>query len=299
MTPALIRFAFDPLLRLGDGVTVRLETVALAVVLLATLLVAARIAAITPTDGPYVPVPTLRLDDLLLITLGAVPGAVVGGRIGYALLHADYYLAHPAGLVDPAQGSLSLTLGIVGGIATGAVIARMVGAPVGRWMHAAALPLLFAIAAGKFVGILGADGQGAPSDLPWATAYVGPGPWSSLGPGIPSHPSQTYEAIAAILAILVLGLVLRASALRRRDGSALLVAIVLWALGRGVVALTWRDAPVAGPLRAEHLVLLAVVVLALAGLVRLRAGIGSGARERAVGRGRDVEWPDPESRPTF
>lgn len=299
MTPALIRFAFDPLLHLGDGVTVRLETVALAIVLLLGLLVAARIAAITPSDAPYVPVPMLRVDDLLLIVLGAVPGAVVGGRIGYALLHADFYAAHPAAIVDPAQGSLSLTLGIVGGIATGAIVARMVGAPVGRWMHAAALPLLFAIAAGKLVGILGADGQGAPSDLPWATAYAGPGPWSSLGPSIPSHPSQAYEAIAALLAILVLGLALRTRALGRRDGSALLVAIVAWALGRAIVALTWRDAPIAGPLRVEHLILLAVVVFALVGLVRLRGGIRSGARARTVGRGHDVEWPDPESRPTF
>lgn len=296
MTPALIRFAFDPVLHLGDGASVRLETVALAVVLLAALLVAARIASITPTDAPYVPVPMLRMDDLLLVVLGAVPGAVIGGRIGYALLHTDFYLAHPAALVDPAQGSLSLTLGLVGGVATGAVVARMVGAPVGRWMHAAALPLLFAIAAGKLVGILGADGQGAPTDLPWATAYAGPGPWASLGPEIPSHPSQVYEAIAAVLAILVLAIGHRAGAFRRRDGSALLVAIVAWAIGRAGVVLTWRDAPVAGPLRAEHLVLAAVVLLALVGIVRLRSRLAS---PTARGLRHDVEWPDPESRPTF
>jgi prolipoprotein diacylglyceryltransferase len=139
-------------------------------------------------------------------------------------------------------------------------------------MHAMALPLLFVLAAGKLATVLGGDGQGAPTDAWWATAYAGPGPWGSLGPEIPSHPSQVYEAIATTAVLAVLGLALRVGIFGRRDGSALLAGVALWALGRGVVAFTWRDATVAGPLVAEHVVLVAVIGVCVGGLVRLRLG---------------------------
>jgi prolipoprotein diacylglyceryltransferase len=139
-------------------------------------------------------------------------------------------------------------------------------------MHAAVLPLLFVLAAGKLASVLAADGQGLPSDVAWATAYAGPGPWGSLGPEVPSHPSQVYEAIATTLVVVLVGLALRFGAFARRDGSALLAGLAVWALGRGIVAFTWRDAMVLGPFRAEHLALAVIVVGCIGGLLRLRLG---------------------------
>ena len=40
----------------------------------------------------------LRPDDLLFIAVAAIPGAVAGGRIGYLILHYDYYSANSAAL---------------------------------------------------------------------------------------------------------------------------------------------------------------------------------------------------------
>ncbi|HEX5589388.1 MAG TPA: prolipoprotein diacylglyceryl transferase family protein, partial [Candidatus Limnocylindrales bacterium] len=133
----------------------------------------------------------------------------------------------------------------------------------------------FVLATGKIASVLAAEGQGLPTDLAWATAYDGPGPWSSLAPDIPSHPSQVYEAVATTIGVVILGLALRLGAFGRRDGSALLAAIILWGAGRFAVAFTWRDAAVAGPFRAEHLVLAVVIGACIAGLIRLRFGPGS------------------------
>ncbi len=267
--PAVITLAFDPILRLGD-LELRGQTVVLAGILLAALLMAARIGRITPQPGPYVPAPTLRPDDIPFLVLGIVPGAVIGGRLEYVLLHLEYYRANPLAIIDPAQGSLALGLAVAGGVLGGIVIARLVGAPADRWMHAAVLPMLFVLAAGKLASVLAADGQGLPSDLAWATSYTGPGPWGSLAPEIASHPSQVYEAIASTLVLVFLGRAIRLGAFARRNGSALLVAVALWAIGRGVVAFTWRDAAVTGPFRAEHLVLAVVVGACVGGLLRLR-----------------------------
>ena len=282
MPPGVITLAFDPVVELGDTSSVRVETIALAIVFFLGLLLAARIGSITPSVGPYVPAPGLRLDDLVFILVGAVPGAIVGGRAGYVLAHVDYYQANPAAILDPAQGGLSLTLAVPLGILTGGFIARLLGAPVGRWLHAAAFPLLFVLAAGKLIGVLGATGQGATADVPWATAYIGEGPWGSLAADVPAHPAQVYEALLVGLAILALATLGRIEVIARRDGAAMFAAVGLWAIARFVVAFTWRDAAIAGPLRMEQLLDLGLLIVAALGLFERRRAPLEAPVERRV-----------------
>jgi phosphatidylglycerol:prolipoprotein diacylglycerol transferase len=311
--PAVIALSFDPIVSIG-GWHVRLETIALALVLLAALVVAARIAATTPIDlsrPPDAPGPTpdepnhLRADDLLYIAVAALPGAVIGGRLGYVLLHLDYYVANPGAILDVSQGSFQLSLAILGGTLSAAAVATLLGAPVGRWLHAAILPLLLAIAGGKAAQVLGGDGQGVPFDGAWATAYLGPGPWGSLAPAIPSHPAQAYEAIAAALVALALLALLGAGAFARRGGGAFALGLGLWAAGRAIVAATWRDPAVLGPLNADQVISIAIVVgcvvvlLVAAGARARRSRMTAGAHYVADATPDDAEWPDPATRPRF
>jgi phosphatidylglycerol:prolipoprotein diacylglycerol transferase len=270
VNPAVITFSFDPVVMLGSGASVRIETLALAVVLFAGLVLAARIGQLTPAVGPYVPAPGLRPDDLIFIVVGIVPGALLGGRIGYVIAHLDFYRANPSAIFDVSQGAWELTLAIPFALATGSLIARLVGAPVARWMHALAFPMLFVLALGKLVGVLGADGQGAATSLPWATAYAGPGPWEALAADVPAHPAQVYEAALAFVAIVVLVVLSRYEVIARRDGGALYAAIALWAVVRFVVGFTWRDTAVLGPLRAEQVLALVLLVIAVVGIVERR-----------------------------
>ncbi|HET9680814.1 MAG TPA: prolipoprotein diacylglyceryl transferase family protein [Candidatus Limnocylindrales bacterium] len=286
MPLAVLTFAFDPLLPIGDSASVRIETIVLAVVLLAGIWLAARIGRKTPAVGPYVPAPGLRTDDLMFILVGAVPGAIVGGRLGYVLGHLDYYRANPSSILDPSQGSFGLTLAVPLGILTGAIIARLIGAPVARWMHAAAFPLLFVLAAGKLAGLLGGAGQGLASDSAWATAYVGPGPWDSLAADVPSQPAAAYEALLILGAIGALIVAHRVEVVARRDGAALFVALGLWALVRFAVAFTWRDPVAIGPLRVDQVLSLLLLVLAVVGLA-----------ERSRAPFRTAGWSDTEAGP--
>ena len=192
------------------------------------------------------------------------------GRFGYVLAHFDYYGSHTSEVLNIGQGAWDLTLAIPFAIVTGALIARLVGAPVARWMHALAFPMLFVLAAGKLVGVLGANGQGSASDVPWATAYGGPGPWESLAPDVPAHPAQLYEAALVFVAILALVALSRFEVIARRDGGAMFAAIALWAVARFVVGFTWRDSTILGPLRAEQLLALVVLGIGLIGIVERR-----------------------------
>jgi prolipoprotein diacylglyceryltransferase len=255
---AVIALDFDPVLRLG-GLTVRLETLGIALAILVALALTAFVAR-RQHDDEAPPTDRLRQDDLLFVALGVLPGALIGGRLGYGLLHLDYYLAHPGAIVDPSRGSLELGMAVAGGLLTGAYVAHLLGGVAGRWLHAATVPILVGLALGKLAMALGGDGQGLPSDAPWATAYLGSGPWGSLAPATAAHPAQVYEALASLLALGLVGVMLATRLLARRDGRAFLVAICLWALGRAVVATTWRDQAVAGPLRAGQLIALGLVV---------------------------------------
>ncbi len=287
MPIAVIAFDFDPLFRLGSDVSVRWQTLALAMVVLVCL---AGAAVLGRRRG-------LRADDLLYIAIGAAPGAVVGGRVGYALVVPEAFAAGPLSLFDPSIGGLELGLAVVGGLGTAAIVAALLGTPVGQWAHVATIPLLAAIAGGKLAMSLGGSGQGRPFDGDWATAYLGPGPWVAAAPAMPSHPSQVYEAIATVLVAL---LVLVASSLglfRAGDGRRLLVALTGWCAVRAVVSLTWRDPVVIGGLPTGGLIAIVVCITAAAAAITLT--VWWPRRERARAAAAHPHWPDPETRPPF
>ena len=293
---AVIRLDFDSTIT-WLGLTVRRETVAIAAAVFVAMVLAAIAAGRMQArldrldgsgerdrdhgrDGE----PRLRRDDLVLIAFGAVPGAVVGGRLGYGLIHFDYYSAHPAALTDPGQGSFALTLGVLLGIFGAMGVARLLTAPIGRWLHVASLPLLLALGLSKLAMVLGGAGQGQYSDSSWATVYVRPGPWDSANPGLAALPSQAIEGglVLLVAALMLVGPVLLRFRLRRwrrvvrpgwaarrdwallRGGYRFATALCLWALVRALAAFTWRDARIVGPFGAEQLVLLAIPLACLA-----------------------------------
>jgi hypothetical protein len=273
------------------GAGYRLETLALAGALFAAL-VFAGLSAGRPAAGLFdlrladgSEPPKLRRDDLILIAFGIVPGAVVGGRIDYVLVHLDFYRAHTDAILDVNQGGLNLTLAVVLGTLCGIAVARLMNAPIGRWLSVTATPAMLALGLGKLAMVLGGAGQGTYSDAWWATSYTGRGPWESLNPTYPSLPSQALEGLlvlASLAVVLALPPLLRLRLRRWRHfvrpgiaprhrwrlltgGRRFLTMIGIWAAMRFVAASTWRDARVAGSLNAEQLLLLAVIACALLG----------------------------------
>ena len=274
---AVLAFGFDASFQFGDFV-VRWQTIGLAVAVFAGIAWSALIAGRTPVFEAAVQEPQgeasagepdagpaghMRRDDLLFIILGALPGAVILGRLGYGLLHADWYARDWQQLLDPAGGSMELTGAVVGGTLTGIYVAALLDAAVGRWLHVAIRPLLLALALGKAAEVLDGGGQGALvlDGHGLATAYAGSGPWGSPGADLPAIPAQLLEAAMATAVLVVVALLGWRSGLRRADGRLFAVGLAAWALGRAAVASTWRDASVLGSLNAEQLICLTVAAM--------------------------------------
>jgi len=257
---AAIPLDFDPLVHLGE-LAVRWQTIGITLALLAALGLAALIASRWDAHP-------VRLSDMVMIVGGVVPGAVVGGRLVHAIVFWDAYASEPIWILDPSVGSLSLLGAVLGGSMTGAYVARLVGAPVPRWTDAAAVPILLAIGLGKFAQLLGGSGQGLPFDGPWAVEFGGAGPWISANPDMPSHPSQVYEGLWALLGIpmVVLWNAGRRAPAGLKDGRLFIGALSWFLIGRVLVGFTWRDDRIAGPFNAEQ-------ALALATLVAISLGV--------------------------
>jgi prolipoprotein diacylglyceryltransferase len=283
-----LTFGFDPIVRIGD-LAVRWQALGIAGAVAVALVVAAFRAG---RSGRASGLPPLRRDDLLYLCLGALLGAVVGGRLFHGLAFLDVYGADPAALLDPARGSLSLLGAVLGGSLTSLYLSTLLDGAAGRWADVAAIPLLLALGLGKLAQFLGGGGQGAAWDGPWAVAFVGGRPWLSVSPGQPSHPSQVYEGLWALAGIPLMAFIASAVVARHvpgglrqagewataredrlqevdrgrlRFGYVFLAALCWWLVGRVVVGSTWRDDRLVGPLNAEQGMALAVLVLLLVG----------------------------------
>jgi len=289
---AVIRLDFDPILHVRGPVSadVAYATLAAAGAIFVAILLAARFA---DRSGRRTGLPSLRLDDLLFIVLGIIPGAVIGGRLMYALDYLPYYQANPMALIDPAQGGLSLLGAVIGGAVTGAYIAGLLDS-ASRWLDVASTSMLLAIGLGKFAMLLDGAGQGQFWTGAWALAYDGSGPWLSPSAQIPAHPTQVYEGLWALLGIVVVLAVHAGPVLghfpervrqagtwaanretlgepvargRLRFGYLFLVALVWWLVGRIGIAFLWRDDPVLGPLGVEQVAAIIAVVVILVGVL--------------------------------
>lgn len=302
---AVLAFGFDASFHVGDLV-VRWQTMGLAVAALAGLAWCALIAGRTPAFETLIGEPPdaagpgdtwhMRRDDLLFIILGALPGAVIMGRLGYGLLHADWYARDWRQLLDSSGGSIELTGAVVGGTLTGIYVAALLDGPIGRWLHVAIRPVLLVLAVGKAAEVLGGGGQGALvlDDGAFATAYAGPGPWGSPGAELPAVPAQLLEAAMAAAILILVTLLGWRSGFRRADGRLFAIGIAAWALGRALVATTWRDAAVLGSLKAEQLICLVVAAVASGAALAATLVI---RRRRVHARLRDVLGGGAESEP--
>ena len=82
---AVLTFDFDPNVQLFGDLTVRWGSVALVGVIIATLVLAGLLARAGD----------LRPDDVAFVAVGIVPGAVIGARLGYLIVHQQAFGRRP------------------------------------------------------------------------------------------------------------------------------------------------------------------------------------------------------------
>ena len=171
----------------------------LAVALLASIEVMARLAKREGLDRNQV-------WDLGFIIILA---ALLGAKLMLVAVDYDYYLSQPSRLV-------SLEFLQAGGVYYGGLLGAIAGTFLYLWRHpelkfwTVADMAAPCIALGQSIGRLGCLAAGCdygkPTDLPWAVTFSSEYANRHVGVplGIPLHPSQAYESLAALAIFLIL-----------------------------------------------------------------------------------------------
>jgi len=235
-----------PVLQLGP---LSLPTYPLALLLAGWLAleVGARAARWLGVDG----------DHVYNVGLYGLVAGIVAARLGHVIAYWPAYRSQPLEIVGFNISAFLLWPGIAAALAVAGWYIYRRRLPPATMLDASAPGLLIGVAVAGVGALLAGRAYGAPAaDLPWAVNL-----W-----GVARHPSQVYEALAALaVALLALWLIRQGG----RPGAAALVALAGYGLSRWLLE-PFRAAEVSpvilGGLRAAQVWGLAVALAALWGV---------------------------------
>ena len=179
---------------------------------------------------------------------------LLGGRLYYVVQQPNLwqnYILHPINIIAFWQGGMAFFGAIIVGFATLAICAWRYG--YNPWI-ALDGGVLFAVVGqpiGRIGNVINGDILGAPSTLPWATAYSNPNAILQNGFSLctPAHciayqPAAVYEAVGTICIGLILLLLFRRNV---RPGVLAIVYVALYAISQ-LILFEFRASEPPGPL---------------------------------------------------
>lgn len=181
-----------------------------------------------------------------------VLSAIIGARLYYVLLRADYFAQHPAEAVNLRLGGMAFHGSLVAGIAAFVILARRDKQPVLAWTDIAMPGVALAQAIGRWGNWANQEAFGLPTSLPWGvvidTAHRPP----QFVDFAAFHPTFLYESVFNLANAVLLGwLALRVSSTRAlRHGDILGIYLITYGVARFLIERIRTDSLYIGPLPA-------------------------------------------------
>lgn len=198
-------------------------------------------------------------DHIYNLGLYGFLAGLVAARAGHVIAYWSSYRGQPLEIFGFNTQAFVLWPGLLAGLLVAAWYVYRHKLPVVRVLDAAAPGILTGIAIAGVGALLVGRFPGAPADLPWSVDL-----W-----GVRRHPSQLYEAAAALVVAAVAAHALRGGA---RPGATALVALLGYGLSRWLLEPFRADsATILDGLRLAQVWGLALSLAALWGLARLAA----------------------------
>jgi phosphatidylglycerol:prolipoprotein diacylglycerol transferase len=157
--------------------------------------------------GGPAPLSVEDFDDFILwVTLGII----IGGRAGYVLFYnLPHFVEHPLEMFQVWNGGMSFHGGFLGCVVAVIVFAAIRKLPILSLGDITCAVAPIGLLLGRLANFVNGELWGRSADVPWAMIFPRADP-------IPRHPSQLYEAgLEGLVLLIVLGLMVRAGALRR------------------------------------------------------------------------------------
>jgi phosphatidylglycerol:prolipoprotein diacylglycerol transferase len=158
----------------------------------------------------------------------ALLAGLLAARVVYALaFDPAWYFERPMELLAVWKGGFAEEGGFLGALAAAVWWCRRRGVSLWVFGDAVAPGVALGLTVARAGSLLSGSGYGTPASVPWAVTFSDPNAAAPLG--IPLHPTQAYEAFAALLLTVILLLAER----RARPGELLLALTLGLGLERG------------------------------------------------------------------
>lgn len=210
-----------------------------------------------------------------------VLSAIIGARLYYVALRADYFAAHPAEAVNLRLGGMAFHGSLVAGIAAFVILARRDKQPVLAWTDIAMPGVALAQAIGRWGNWANQEAFGLPTALPWGVAIdAAHRPPQFVSDPI-FHPTFLYESVFNLANAVLLGwLALRVPSSRvLRHGDILGLYLLTYGIARFLIERLRTDSLYIGPLPAAFwlswlLVAAGLLVLVVPRVINREGGNG-------------------------
>lgn len=178
--------------------------------------------------------------------------AIVGARLYYVLLRADYFAQHPAEAINLRLGGMAFHGSLVAGIAAFMILARRDNQPVLAWTDVAMPGVALAQAVGRWGNWANQEAFGLPTTLPWGVAIDAAHRPPQFVDSPAFHPTFLYESLFNLANAALLGwLALRVPSSRvLRHGDVLGVYLITYGIARFLIERLRTDSLYIGPLPA-------------------------------------------------
>lgn len=197
-------------------------------------------------------------DDFSSMMIWAIVAAIIGARLYYVLFSLDYYLAHPAQIINIRKGGLAIHGGILAAVLVAYLYARKKKLPFLNLADAAMPGLALGQSIGRWGNFFNQEAYGGPTDLPW-------GMWIN---GTTVHPTFLYESIVTFALFVFLWWYGKNK--RKHPGELMAIYGIVYGTARFFIEGLRTDSLYFFHLRIAQLVSLVFVILGIAGLILLR-----------------------------
>ena len=156
--------------------------------------------------------------------------AIIGSRVFYILLNANYYLQHPLEIVMIWRGGLVFYGGFLFAFATCFLYLKKQHLPFLKTCDILVPGLVLGEVFGRIGCFFAGCCYGKVTSLPWSVIFNHPHTLAETG--IPLHPTQLYAALKALLVFII---VMSFRRWKKRDGQIIGLYILLYAIGRLII----------------------------------------------------------------
>jgi phosphatidylglycerol:prolipoprotein diacylglycerol transferase len=199
-------------------------------------------------------------DDVIDMVLIAAPVAIIGARLFYVLFSLgepnNPYVKDPLKILKVWEGGLAIYGGVIGGLGTAYVFARVKKIKVSRLFDFGVPYFILAQAIGRWGNFVNQEAFGSNTDLPWGMIsdktrrYFIENPQLGMNPDLPVHPTFLYESLWDLSVFFFL--IWYRSRRKKLNGEVFCLFMALYGAGRFVIEGLRTDSLMLGNLRISQ-----------------------------------------------